>query len=322
MSSIPSADAGRPAGPKSAPRRRRPAAAPPLALIYALLLLPVAFLAVFNYVPAASALYHAFTSWDVGEASTWIGLGNFRTMLADDVFRKSLRNLAKLGSFVLVVNMTVPFLVAEMIFHLRQERWRYLSRVAVVMPMVVPGVVTFMLWRYIYSDAGVLTELLRALDLRGWIHGWLSHPKTALWAVAFVGFPFAHGFNVLIYYAGLTNIPTDVLEAAEVDGLGKAGRILRIHIPLILQQVKLLFIVTVIAIVNGFEGIYILTDDGGPGYETMVPGLYMYQNGFTYQKMGYACAIGLAMLLFLLIFTIVVNRLMRTEKYHPGAPRA
>ena len=70
--------------------------------------------------------------------------------------------------------------------------------------------------------------------------------------------------------------------------------------------------------VNGFESIYILTQDGGPGYETMVPGLHMYLNGFSYQRMGYACAIGLAMLVFLLTFTVGLNRILRTENYEPG----
>lgn len=305
--------------PPTVSTRRRPPGSPPLVLIYGLLALPVGFLAFFNYVPAVSALYHAFTAWDVGAESHWIGLANFRELLTDPVFLKSLANLSRLGAFVLVVNLTVPFIVAEMIFHLRSERWRYVCRVALVLPLVVPGVVTYMIWRYLYSDSGIFTELLTALGLSEWVYGWLSHPKTALWAVAFVGFPFAYGVNVLIYYAGLTNISGDILEAAEVDGLGKMGRILRLHIPLVLQQFKLLLIVTVIAIINGFEGVFILTDNGGPGYETMVPGLYMYQNGFTYQRMGYACAIGLLMLIFLLAFTVTLNRLMRSEKYLPGA---
>ena len=291
--------------------RRRGPGAPPLGLIYALLLGPVALLLVFNYVPAGSALYYAFTSTDVGAQSTWVGLANFTEMARDPVFLKSLINLAKLGFFVFLVSMIVPFVIAEMIFHIRSERWSYWCRVAVVLPMIVPGVVVFMLWRYIYSDAGILTEFLTDVGRGDWVYGWLSHPKTALWAVAFVGFPFAHGFHVLVYYAGLSNIPPSILEAAELDGLGAPGRILRIHLPLIVQQAKLLVVVTTIGIVNGFESLYILTQDGGPGYETMVPGLYMYLNGFTFQRMGYACAIGLAMLLFLLAFTITLNRLIR-----------
>ena len=300
-------------------RRRRLASAPPLWLIYLLLLAPVGFLLVFRYVPAVSALYHAFTAWDVGAESTFIGLGNFTELARDPVFLKSLVNLCKLGLFGFTVSLTVPFILAEMIFHLKSERWGFLCRVAVVLPMMVPGVVVFMLWKYIYSDAGPLTEILTMVGLHEWVYGWLSHPKTALLAIAFVGFPFAHGIHTLVYYAGLANIPPSVLEAAELDGLGPIGRIFRVHIPLILQQVKLLVVITMITVVNGFESVYILTLDGGPYNETMVPGLYMYLNGFTFQRMGYACAIGLLMLLFLLVFTIGLNRLVRTDSYDPAA---
>lgn len=299
-------------------RTRRSAAQPPLWAIYGLLLLPVSFLLIFNYVPAVSALYHAFTQWTPGTSASWVGVRNFVDIAHDPIFLKSLQNLLKLGIFIFIVNLTVPFIVAEMIYHLRSDRWSYAARVALVLPMIVPGVVVYMIWQFIYSDAGLLTAILEALGLHRWIYGWLSNPRTALWAVACVGFPFAHGFNALIYYAGLASIPQSILEAAEVDGLGAVGRILRIHVPLIMSQIKLLVVVTMIGVVNGFESVYILTRDGGPGYETMVPGLYMYLNGFVFERMGYAAAIGLLMLSFLLLFTILISRLVRTEDYEPG----
>lgn len=299
-------------------RKRRIAGQPPLWLIYLLLAVPVGFLVVFNYIPAVSALYHAFTHWDPGKPAVWSGLSNFRELAHDPIFLKSLENLAKLGFFIFVVNLTVPFIVAEMIFHLRSERWSYAARVALVLPMVVPGVVVYLIWQFMYSDSGPLTALLEALGLHEYIRGWLSNPRTALWAVACVGFPFAYGFNVLIYYAGLANIPQSILEAAEVDGLSPFGRILHIHLPLVLSQFKLLVVLTMIGVVNGFESIYVLTRDGGPGYETMVPGLYMYFNGFVFERMGYAAAIGMLLLVFLLTFTVLLNRFVRTEDYEPG----
>lgn len=304
--------------PSAKIRRRRPAGQPPLWLIYLLLLVPVSLLVVFNYIPAISALWHAFTHWDPGKPAVWAGTANFQQLAHDPIFLKSVKNLFRLGLFVFCVNLLVPFVVAEMIYHLRSDRWSYAARVAVVLPMIVPGVVVFLIWQHIYSDAGLLTGLLETLGLHDWIYGWLSHPKTALWAVACVGFPFAHGFNVLIYYAGLANIPQSIIEAAEVDGLSAPGKIARIHLPLILSQVRLLTIVTVIGVVNGFESVYILTRDGGPGYETMVPGLYMFLNGFVFERMGYAAAIGLLMLLFLLTFTIFFSRIVRTDDYEPG----
>jgi len=300
---------------KKTRRSRRPAGQPSLWLIYGLLLVPVSLLIVFCYVPAVSALFHAFTHWDPGKPAVWAGLSNFQQLLHDGIFLQSLKNVFKLGLFVFVVNLTVPLAVAEMIFHLRSERWSYASRVALVLPMIVPGVVIYMIWQYMYSDAGIVTVFMEAVGLQKWVCGWLSNPRTALWAVACVGFPFAHGFNVLVYYAGLANIPQSILEAAEMDGLSAFGKIWRLHLPLILSQIRLLTIVTMIGAVNGFESVYILTRDGGPGYETMVPGLYMFLNGFVFERMGYAAAIGMLLLVFLLSFTVLFSRLVRTEDY-------
>ena len=103
MSSIPNST-------RAASRQRR--GAPPLWLIYTLLFCPVGFLIVFNYIPAGSAIYHAFTRWDPGTASEFNGLSNFIELFQDPIFRQSLMNLVKLGGFVFLVNMTVPFIIA------------------------------------------------------------------------------------------------------------------------------------------------------------------------------------------------------------------
>ena len=187
-------------------------------------------------------------------------------------------------------------------------------RVLFVIPMLVPPVVIWVIWKFIYSDAGFLTTFLEFIGQHDWIYGWLSHPKTALLAVAFVGFPFAYGFNVLIYYTGLTNIPDSLLESAKLEGAPPFLMFFKIHLPMVLSQVKLLLVVTIIAVLQGFESVYVLTGDGGPGFETMLPGLYMFFNGFTYNRMGYACAIGVVLFLMMLIFTILNNKYIRSEQ--------
>ncbi|HEX9973911.1 MAG TPA: sugar ABC transporter permease, partial [bacterium] len=230
----------------------------------------------------------------------------------DPIFYKSMVNIAKLLVFIVIVNLTIPLLVAELIFMIKSLKWNYLLRVLFVVPMLVPPIVIWVLWKFIFSDAGLLTTFLELIGKPGWIYGWLSHPKTALLSIAFVGFPFAYGFNVLIYYAGLTNIPESLLESARIDGASPFQMFFRIHLPMVLTQVRLLLIVTIIAVVQGFESVYVLTGDGGPGYETMLPGLYMFFNGFTYNKMGYSCAIGVILFLIMLTFTFLNNKYIRS----------
>ncbi len=271
-------------------------------------------LIIFNYYPALLALFRSLFEWDLGNQAKFIGLGNFIELFWDPVFYKSMINISKLLIFILIVNLSVPLLVAELIFMIKSQKWSYLLRVLLVIPMLVPPIVVWVLWKFIYSDAGILTSVLELIGKPEWIYGWLSHPKTALLSVAFVGFPFAYGFNVLIYYSGLTNIPDAMLESARIDGVSPFQMFFKIHLPMILTQVRLLLIVTIISVLQGFESVYVLTGDGGPGYETMLPGLYIFFNGFTFNKMGYACAIGVVLFIMMLTFTFLNNKYIRSEQ--------
>ncbi|MBN1541636.1 sugar ABC transporter permease [candidate division KSB1 bacterium] len=293
-----------------------------VAPLYGLILPTFVLLLVFNYYPAFLAFFRSLYEWDVGGKAVFVGLGNFYELFADPIFRKSAINIGKLVLFIMVVNLTVPLLVAELIFMIRSERVNYALRVLFALPMLIPPIVIWVLWKFIYSDAGILTVLLETLGKPEWIYGWLSHPKTALAAVAFTGFPFAVGFNILVYYTGLTQIPRSILESAHLDGAGPWQVFRHIHLPLLRGSIKLLSVLTLIAVLQGFESVYVLTGDGGPGYETIVPGLYMFFNGFTYNRMGYACAIGVVLFTVMLLFTLVNQRLLRCDTdYTPEKKR-
>ena len=139
-----------------------------------------------------------------------------------------------------------------------------------------------------------------------------------LWSLAFIGFPFAGGINILVYYAGLAGIPESVHEAAVLDGATGLRKFLRIDVPLVLSQIKLLAILTIIAGVQSFEGVLILTR-GGPGFRSMIPGLWMYFNAFSFQRMGYACAIGVILFLLILALTVLNLKYFRSSEELQGA---
>ncbi|HVL39662.1 MAG TPA: sugar ABC transporter permease [Fimbriimonadaceae bacterium] len=274
---------------------------------YMLLLPTFGLLAVFSLVPFLWAFATSFYEYEVGGDSRYVGLANYVEYLSDPTLLTSFRNLLFLTVFGILVTWTAPLVVAKLIFSLSSERARYLYRVLFLIPIVVPGVAGIMIWQgMIYGDTGFLNEVLRLIGREDLTQGWLTNPRTVLWAVAFIGFPFAGGINILIYYAGLSNIPESVHEAAELDGARGIGKFFAIDVPLVMSQIKLLTILTIIGTVQGFEGMFILTK-GGPGFESMVPGLWMYMNAFTFQRMGYACAIGV--LLFLLILTLTILNL-------------
>ena len=268
---------------------------------YGLLSATVLLLSIFVYLPVFWAFSKSLYMFEVGGESEFIGLQNYVEILTrDPIVWPSFLNMFLLTLIAVCIRLSVPLVVARLIYALPQERGRYFYRVLFLTPIVVPAVAVQLIWGgLIYADQGVLNEVLRNAGLDSLARGWLSDPKTALLAVAFVGFPFVGGFEVLIYYAGLSGIPQSVNEAAKLEGCTGIRKFFMIDIPMVMSQLKLILILTIIGGVQGFENLFILTK-GGPGFRTMVPGLWMYYNAFSFQRMGYACAIGVC--LFLIIF--------------------
>ncbi len=285
-------------------------------VVIALMLAPtLVLLALFNYYPAVLGLSRAFTRWETGEDPQWIGLGNFVAMWHDEFLRLSLRNLLILLVANVLKTLTMPLLVAELLMSLRSPRWQYILRTAFILPMVVPGMVTMLLWNFIYDGSvGLLNQILETLRMGGLTRSWLGDSGTALWAIIGIGFPWAGGLALLIYLAGLNAISGDVWDSCQVDGVSGLKRVWYVDLPLLLPQVRLLVILTLIGTLQDFGSILILTG-GGPGLATHVPALHMYFQAFRFGHMGYAAAIGLT--LFVAIFTLSLLNLLwgrRLEK--------
>ena len=279
---------------------------------YLFLLPTFALIGLFSYYPAVLALYHSLTNWNGVLLADYVGFDNFREMVRDKVLLASLSNMLTVSIWSLVVTLTVPLLVAELIYSLRNSRAQYWYRLLFVAPIVVPFVVTLLVWRFIYDpDLGLLNALLPRLGIA--FHSrWLGDPKLALYCLLCIGFPFAAGTNVLIYLAGLQSIGESVMDAAKLDGALGLRRIINIDLPLIIGQVRLLGILSLIGGIQGFGAQLVLTR-GGPGYATMVPGMWMYETAFSYSRMGYASAIGTSMFIVILGLTLVIMRSMQSS---------
>lgn len=272
-----------------------------------LLVLPTLFLlALFSFVPVFMAFYNSFFEYEVGGERTWVGFQNYIDYLtADPTALISFVNMALLTLIAIVIRLTIPLVVAKLIHTLPNERHRYLYRLAFLIPTVVPVVAVQLIWgSLILGETGLVNNLLEQAGFETLTRGWLSDPNTALIALACIGFPWITGFEVLIYYAGLSNIPDSVHEAAQLDAAVGVKKFLLIDIPLVLSQIKLIFMLVIINGIQGFELIFILTQ-GGPGFETYVPGLWMYENAFSFQKMGYASSIGVILFVIVFAFTLL-----------------
>ena len=289
---------------------------------YLMLLPSIVLILIFNYYNVFQAFYYAFTDWSQATRTMrevqFVGFDNFRRIFTEGYFLLGVKNLLIMMAASFIKLLTVPLLLAELVFAMRtrtggSSRRRYWFRLLLVLPMVVPGVVSTLMWKNIYvPNIGALNALLKAVGLESWQRVWLGDEATALWAIIFMGFPWVNSFAFLVFYGGLINIPEDLFEAAKVDGSNPAWNFFHIHLPLISPQLKMLIITTFISSVQDYGGVMLLTA-GGPGTATYVPGLELYYAATRFGQYGYACAMGVLMFIVILAGSLL-NLKIRTEE--------
>lgn len=280
-------------------------------LSYLLILPSFALLFSFSYYPMLLAIYHSFTKWDF-VTSQWIGFGNYIRMFSEDTIRISMRNLIL---FVVtdLIKIGFPLLAAELCFLLPSDRWRYVYRTGFTLPLLVPGIVGTLIWLTIYDpNTGLLNQVLSLLGLSNWTRPWLADSGIAIWAIIAMGFPFIGGLNFLIFYSAIGNLSKDIIEAARIDGVTGARMFSKIHLPLLLPQIKTVIILTIIGSLQNYVGVLLMTH-GGPGIATMVPALAMYTAAFTASQYGYASAIGVVLFAAILILTVINLKVLKTD---------
>ncbi len=281
--------------------------------VYLFIAPSLSFIMIFSYYPIVSAFLYSFYDVKGSGASKWIGIKNFIELAQDKVLMESTYNLLKLLIVGMFLSIAAPFLAAELIFNLKNKRAQYIYRILFVVPMVVPGIVLLLIWQFVFDyNVGLFNQLLRAVGMEGWVQAWLADPNIALYSFMLIGFPWVGGFALLILTAGLQSIPLDVLDACRLDGATGLKRILNIDIPLLVSQIRILVVLGIIGGIQGFQAQLLLTQ-GGPGYSTTVPGLVLYQNSMLYDRMGYACAIGVALFVVILILTYINMKFLHSS---------
>ena len=283
---------------------------------YLMLVPTMIMLAVFMYYPAFLGLYRSLFDWAPGLDADWVGLGNFVKLFTKDrVFQQSLGNMLQLSLWYVLSTIFVSLFVAILLHRMISQRLKFLFRFLTILPVVIPAIVLLMLWKFIYdATVGPLNMLLIATGLEQWTRAWLADPNTALYAVMLRNFPWVDGVAILILLAGLQVIPTEVIESARIDGANNWRILWSIEFPLITGQIKLLTVLTIMWGVQEFTAVFAMTQ-GGPINKTMVPGMWMFWNAFSINKMGYASAIGVVLFLLTLVLTLINMKYISTQEF-------
>ncbi|GLV61026.1 ABC transporter permease [Dictyobacter sp. S3.2.2.5] len=275
-------------------------------------LLPLfAVLGLFSYYPALSGLYHAFFDWRPGFDSPFVGMKNFTALLSDGVFVHSFTNIIQFFIFGVTLAWVVPLFAAELVLAHSSKRWQFIFRTLLIIPIAFPMVVVFYLWGFMYEpNIGMLNTMLHALGWSSLERNWLGDPNIALYSLMFLGFPWIASTPFLLFLAGLQSIPGEIFDAASIDGASWLTRIMRIDIPLISGQFRLLFVLAIINYVQFAIPMALLTN-GGPAYSTMTPALYMVNQAFYDGNWGYAAALSSVLFIITALFSVVS---LRTRK--------
>ncbi|MGK7861463.1 carbohydrate ABC transporter permease [Falsiroseomonas sp. E2-1-a4] len=293
--------------------RRRPVGE---ALAGLMLTLPaaIAFLLLL-LLPTLAAIVLAFTDYELGAPDiAWIGLGNFEELLEDRGFRQSLRNTLVYTAIVVPASIGGALALALIIEAL--TRGKALYRAVFFLPVVSLPVAMATAWQYLlHPTIGPLNAILREVGVNG--PAWLTSSDTVLISLAVIGIWEAIGFNLVLFLAGLTAIPRELHQAAEVDGAASAWERFRLVTwPLLGPTMLFVVTITMIRAVRTFDSVAVLTQ-GGPNRASEVLLYTMYTEGFTFFRLGYSAAITLVFLLIVLALMLLQTRIL-DRRVHYG----
>lgn len=282
---------------------------------YLFILPMIVGLLVFRLLPIGASFGISFTSWNVFSPPRWIGLENYRTLLASPIFWEVARNTVV---FALVFVPLVMGLGLSLALLVNQKlRGSTFFRGVFFMPYITSIVAVALAWKWILSTRfGLLNNAL--IDWFGVRSppSWLGDPSLALFAVAFVLAWQSAGFQMLLFLAGLQNIDESLKEAATIDGATKFQVFRHITLPLLSPITFFVLVISLIASSQTFEVTYALTG-GGPQRASTTLAFYIYQNAFVHFQMGFASALAYMLLLFVGTLTLV-NFIARRRWVHYG----
>lgn len=266
---------------------------------------------VFTLGPFIAAFWISLHSWDILTPMRFIGINNYKILLADPLFWKSLRVTLVYSFAGLPLQLGLALLLAVLVNG--KHFVNYIYRAIFFLPAVSSGVATAILWRWMFNpEFGLINFGIRSVGLPP--PPWLSSTDWALPAIILMSL-WGVGSTMLIYLAGLQSIPEHLYESASIDGANLWTKFRFITLPMMSSTIFFTFIIGVIGSFQIFTQVYVLTS-GGPDNSTLFYVLYMYQRSFQAFKMGYASALAWVLFLLILVITLIQFKLAGRWVYY------
>jgi raffinose/stachyose/melibiose transport system permease protein len=267
---------------------------------------------VFVLRPTLATIQYSFYDWDGITAATPVGIDNYRRVLTDPDLASSIGHSFFLIIFFTLIPVTGGLLIAALLQEIKLKGLATIARTALFLPQIIPGAAAAIAWVWMLSINGAVNQLLDAVGLGAITRAWLGDFTWALPSVGLIGTWLGLGFCTILLVSGIGKIDPAVYEAARLDGAGFFATFRAVTLPGLRSELGVCVTVTIIAALASFD-IVLMSTQGGPGGATMVPGVLIYQLGFTESRLGLASALGVVLTILILIVILPLQRLFRED---------
>lgn len=271
----------------------------------------IVFYSFITIVPSIRGVIAAFTDWDgFSSEQTWVGWANFAAILNDPVAKDAVLHTVLIAICVTVVQNVLGLLLALGVSsRIKSKR---VLRVVFFAPAVVTPLITAYVWKFMYAPNGAIAAALQAMGGDITI-SWLGDYRLALWSVMIVIVWQFAGYSMVIFLAGLESIPSEIVEAAAVDGAGAVRTFWSVKLPLLGPALAVNLLLSLIAGLKQFDVVWVMTG-GGPGTATHTLSTLIFQNAFTFGKYGYSIALAVLLTVIALPVSILQVRINRARE--------
>lgn len=278
-----------------------------------LMVLPsMILIALIFFSPIVQSIYLSFFQWNgiFQSPMQFIGFRNYTTLFKDPAFWTSIKNVIIFLGQGLIVQGPVAFILA--LFISKNRRHNRYFKFTFFLPVVIPLTAVAIIWKFVLNpNWGVINNVIRVF-FPNFDVDFLGNPSISIYSIAFVSAWVYIGLNMIIFSAGLTAIPAELYESAEIDGATGMKKTFFITIPLMMESIKVYLILMITGALKTFDIVYVMTR-GGPNEATTVPAVFMYVETFSYTKFGYGATIATFILFTGLISSLFANKYILTK---------